>query len=58
MQSKVSTKCQLGMLIANWAQDRRSSQCTKMLIALRGSRGCALKANRSLSDLIIELKAD
>jgi hypothetical protein len=34
------------------------SECAKTLIALRGPGGRALKADRSLIDLIMELKVD
>jgi hypothetical protein len=45
-------------LIAICAKLRRSSCCVEMLIALRGSWDHALKADRSLIDLIMKLKAD
>jgi hypothetical protein len=58
VRSEVSPLHQSGTLIANWGQPHSSSYCTETLIALRGPRGCALKANRSLFNSIIELKAD
>jgi hypothetical protein len=46
------------MLIAIWVKLRRLSWCAETLIVLRGSGDCVLKADRSLIDLIIKLKAD
>jgi hypothetical protein len=41
-----------------FGQSFTDHQCVEMLIALRGSDGRALKADRSLIDSIVELKAD
>jgi hypothetical protein len=58
VRSKVSHLWQSGMLIAIWAKLHRSSWCAETLIFLQGSGDHALKADRSLIDPIIKLKAD
>jgi hypothetical protein len=58
VRSEVSPLRRSGTLIAIWVKLRISSWCTKMLIALRGSRDLALKADCSLINSIIKLKAD
>jgi hypothetical protein len=45
------------MLIAIWAKLRRSSKCAKTLVSLHSPGGHGLKADRSLIDLIVKLKA-
>jgi hypothetical protein len=46
------------MLISIWTKLHGSSRCAETLIALRDSEDRALKADRSLIDPIMELKAD
>jgi hypothetical protein len=58
VRSKVSPLRRSGMLITIWAKLHRLSRCTETLIALRGSGDHALKADRSLIDSIMKLKAD
>jgi hypothetical protein len=57
IRSEVSPLCQLGTLVSIWEKLHESSWCTKMHIVLRGSRDHALKADRSLIDPIMKLKA-
>jgi hypothetical protein len=58
MRSEISPLRQLGTLIAILEKLCRSSECVETVIALHGSEGCALKANRSLVDPIVKLKVD